>query len=209
MTGIGDDTVVRAVEGDEEAMTVLLREFGPHVATHIRSSIGAQWRSLLDEHDIMQVTYLEAFLRIDRLNTRTPRGFAAWLRRIAENNLRDAIRMLDAEKRPSPTRQVRPTGTPSQDSMVGLVNMLGATSKTPSRAVAANEAKSFLDQALADLPLDYRQVVQMYDLEGRSAKDVAERMERSEGAIYMLRARAHDALQELMGARSRFFSRGE
>lgn len=209
MTEPGDELVEKAVSGDQDALTELLRDQRPGLERHIESSISGQWRSAIDAADIMQITYLEAFLRIDRLNGRNIRAFAAWLRRIAENNLRDAVRMLDADKRPSPARQVRPAATGSDDSMVGLVNLLGAVSMTPSRAVAAGEAKAFLNDALKRLPPDYEQVVRLYDLEGRPAKDVAERMGRSEGAVYMLRARAHDYLQELMGSRSKFFSKTE
>ena len=205
----GDQLVIRAVEGDEDALTSLLNEHARTLERHIGASIGPQWRSLLDAEDILQVTYLEAFMRIDQLTARTARGFMAWLRRIAENNLRDAVRMLDADKRPSPNRQVRPRRTESADSMVGLVNLLGAASVTPSREVAADEAKAFLDEAMEKLPPDYEQVVRLYDLEGRSAREVSERMGRSEGAVFMLRARAHDYLQELMGTRSKFFSQSE
>jgi RNA polymerase sigma-70 factor, ECF subfamily len=84
--------------------------------------------------------------------------------------------------------------------------MLGATSLTPSRVVAKEEAGTFLEAALKGLPPDYEKVVRLYDLEGRSIAEVAAALGRSEGATWMVRARAHDRLRESMGGESRFFS---
>ncbi len=45
----------------------------------------------------------------------------------------------------------------------------------------------------------------MYDLEGRSVEDVAGALGRTPGAAYMLRARAHRWLREILGRSSDFF----
>src|ERR1043166_2811080 len=84
----------QAVEGDAAALRVLLEHFGGEVRNRIRGMIDKRWRSHLDEDDIMQVTYLEAFLHIDQLTARDSASFLAWLTRIAENALRDAVRGL-------------------------------------------------------------------------------------------------------------------
>ena len=63
-----------------------------------------------------------------------------------------------------------------------------------------------LEQALRKLPQTYRHVVRMYDLEGQSIEQVAETLDRSQGAVYMLRARAHDRLRHVLGATTKFFS---
>jgi DNA-directed RNA polymerase specialized sigma24 family protein len=44
----------------------------------------------------------------------------------------------------------------------------------------------------------------MYDLEGRPVQEVAQALGRSPGAVYMLRARAHRRLSEIMGTASRY-----
>ena len=59
---------------------------------------------------------------------------------------------------------------------------------------------------VADMPIIYRTVVEMYDLEQRSVDDVARAVGRSPGAIFMLRSRAHRQLGALMGAASKFLS---
>lgn len=194
----------QAVEGDATALRVLLEHFGGEVRKRISGRIDKRWRASLDEDDIMQVTYLEAFLHIDQLTARDSASFLAWLTRIAENALRDAIRGLTRQKRPDPARRV--LATPGPDSYVGLLECLGVTTTTPSREAARHDAADILQTAVARLPEDYKEVVRLYDLEGRPIAEVAANMGRSVGAVHMLRARAHDRLRQDLGTSSRYFS---
>lgn len=198
------DSLTRAAGGDRAALRELLEEFGPQVWVQINAGIGAQWRSSIDADDVMQVTYLEAFLRIDRCEARTPAAFVAWLRRIAENNLKDAIKELGRKKRPNPARRVH--ATDEAESCVTLVEMLGAGISTPSRQVAKQEAAEVIGAMLKRLPPDYGKVIRLYDLQGHDIAEVASELGRSTGAVHMLRARAHDRLRGLVGAETDFFS---
>ena len=121
------------MHGDADALTALLREFGPPIRREL--SISDKWRASLDAADVMQVTYLEVFLRIGQLKTREPGVFAAWLKRIAENNLRDAIRQLGRLKRPDPRRRVNPASY--EKSQIALLEQLNCTSTSASRQAAA------------------------------------------------------------------------
>ncbi|MBK7406165.1 MAG: sigma-70 family RNA polymerase sigma factor [Phycisphaerales bacterium] len=199
-----DEIIKRAGTGDPDAIATLLREHGPIVRERIAPKIGRQWSGLVEVDDVMQVSYLEAFVQCPRLTLRDRAAFVAWLTRVAENNLKDAIRSFDRAKRPDPRKRV--TGPANEDSYVGLVEVLGVTSTTPSRVAARHEAVSVMDGALAKLPADYARVVRLYDLECRPIEEVARELGRSPGACYMLRARAHDALREAMGTASQFFS---
>lgn len=194
----------RAIGGDTESLRTLLERYGPQVCRGIQRKIGKQWRAMLDADDVMQVTYLQACLHIDQLAERNPASFVAWLTRIAENNLHDAINELERPKRPQPDRRLRPP--PGDDSYVALLEILSAGSLTPSRDAARREAAVFIDEALKKLPGDYERAVRMYDLEGRSAAEVAASMGRSVGAVHMLRARAHERLRDVLGSASKFFS---
>ncbi len=199
-----DELLEQAVVGDASALRTLLKRFGPQVRQSIEGRIGKPWQALLDEDDVMQVAYLEAFLHIDQLTARDAPGFVAWLRRIAQNALRDAIKGFERQKRPGPSRRVQaPVGA---DAQTTLLSVLGVTTTTPSRHAARSDATESLSTAIAQLPPDYRTVVERYDLEARPAEDVAASMGRSVGAIYMLRARAHDRLRQVLGSGAQFFS---
>ncbi|TWT45538.1 ECF RNA polymerase sigma-E factor [Phycisphaerae bacterium RAS1] len=204
MASSPDERIARAIAGDTEAASSLLREYAPRLRAQL--SIDPRWQSVLDADDVLQVTFLECFLKIKSFQPGGSGAFYGWLRRIAENNLRDAVKGLEAQKRPPPA--VQAARGKSDESFVALYDLLRVTSATPSRAVGAGEMAGALERALAALPADYAQIIRAYDLEGRPIAEVAAETKRSPGAIHMLRARAHDRLRELLGSPSDFFSRG-
>lgn len=200
-----DALLTKAKGGDPDAVITLLEACAPPIRGRIQAKIAPALRSVLDVDDVMQVTYMEAVSRLASFKTGGASAFQAWLSRLAENNLIDAIRAIEAARRPDPRRQVR-ASKPAAESMADFVDMLSASSTTPSRYAAKDEAAGHLDRALRRLPADYEKVVRMYDLEGKSIEEVAQALGRSQGATYMLRARAHDRLRELMGPAGNFFS---
>ena len=60
-------------------------------------------------------------------------------------------------------------------------------------------------QILERLPASYRRVVDEVDLAERPVSEVAAELNKSPGAIHMLRSRAHERLRELLGGPTRFF----
>ncbi|MHC5115206.1 MAG: RNA polymerase sigma factor, partial [Planctomycetota bacterium] len=128
-------------------------------------------------------------------------SFRAWLSTLAKRSMLDGIRLLEADKRGGGHRRVE------SDRAIDLAEQLGWTTSTPSRAAAGAEAGHLLDAALATLPEDYRRAVEAYDLAGRTIEEVAATLERSPGAVHMLRVRAHRMLAEALGTTSNYFSR--
>lgn len=202
MSASDDELLARAARGDLDAVAQLLKRHGPRIRRTLR--IGRQWQAKFSADDVMQVTYLDTLMRAAGSLPDTGASFHRWLKRVAQNNLRDAIKELSRDKRPPPHKRIE--SPPADESYAVLLEHLYATSKTPSRTVARGEAKNALEDAIKKLPADYATVVRLYDLEGRSGLDVASMMGRSRGAVVMLRARAHDRLFELLGSGSKFFS---
>jgi RNA polymerase sigma-70 factor, ECF subfamily len=202
MTELDEHCVSRAVAGDERALAALLDRYGLLIARKLR--INTCWQGQLDADDVMQVTYLEAFLRIRQFTSDGPDAFAGWLHRIAENNLRDAIKGLERDKRPPPKNRVIDRG--KDDSYVALMDQTAGAGRTPSRSAAAREVREIVDAALRRLPRDYEQVLRLCVLDGRSGPAAADVMGRSHGAVKMLLARARERLRELLGGGRRFFS---
>lgn len=190
--------VERAVNGDRNALVELLDRHGPGVERALR--IGAAWQGLVEASDVMQVTYLEAFLRIGSFDPKRADQFVAWLRRIAANNLLDAIRELKAERSRAGPRRLG-ASTPDQ-SCVALLDILSASGGSPSQSIRRDEASALLGAAIDRLPADYATAVRLYDLEGRDMGEVAAAMGRAPGAVHMLRLRAHHRLRELLGPAS-------
>ncbi len=194
----------RAVAGDREALVSLLEQYGPRVRDVLSSRIPSRFRAVLSADDVMQETYVDAFLDIGRFEVRGPDSFVAWLTTLAERNLRDALRMLKARKRGGDRGRVE-LRTQSQ-SFVMPWDLLSASGVSPSGEAAGVEARGRLHEAVRQLPPRYRMVVELYDLEGRSIDEVAELLERSPGATYMVRARALRLLADIMGSPSLYMS---
>ena len=200
-----DELVGRAIAGDDVALSELLQEAAPGLHGEFSRQIGDRYRSLVDADDIVQITCLEAFLRIRSFQPVGSGAFFAWLRRIAANNLRDAIKELERDKRPPPGR--RAEVGPGDASYVALVDQLAATTTTPSRICGGKELREGVEAGLRQLPADYERVLRLFELEGLSGQEVAERLGRGQGAVRMLLARARERLAEILSGSPQFASR--
>lgn len=195
-----------ALHGDKDALADLLQRHDPELRDWLFGQINPKYLAQFDIDDVLQVTYLEAFLRIRQFEPRGSGSFQAWLRRMADHNIKDAIRLINSAKRPSPDKRV---GLVAPDqSYALLLSSLPGQGTTPTAGAARSEAAALIERALDKLPPDYAQVIRLCDLEGLSADEAARRMDRSRAAIHMLKARAHDRLAELLGESTDFFSKG-
>ncbi len=192
--------------GDRSQSARLLAEHGLAVLEWLSDKIPRRWQAVLSAEDVLQQTCIDAFLHFDQFVPETENSFAAWLRTIAERNLLNALRGLEADKRGGKHRRVEPRT--ADDSFDLLCEQLASSQSTPSRHVARDEARAALSNAVQQLPEDYRRVVQMYDLDAQPVEDVARVLNRSPGAVHMIRARAHEWLGEVLGSATRYFSTG-
>ncbi len=203
MEASGDNLVEKAAGGDRDALVELLKRCGPAARRGLAGRIPKRWQGVLSEDDVMQQTYANAAAGMHEFNSSSEGSFARWLATVARRNLRDAVKMLEAQKRGGDRRAVH--GAATDESFVALYEVLTGTGTTPSRQVARDEAKTALKRAIDQLPEIYARVVVMYDLEGRPVQEVADALERTPGAVFMLRTRAHQRLHEIMGRTSEFF----
>lgn len=200
-----DAELVRlAVRGNSGSVEELLARHGPVLRERFRNDIPRRWQALLTIDDLMQEAYTDAFLGIAEFNWQGEGSFQRWLGTIVRNNLLHALQMLEAEKRGGKRQPIDIQN--SQESMAHLCELLTGTATSPSGQVARRENCVALERAIERLPADYRRVVQLYDLEGQAIEAVAAAFDRRPGAVYMLRARAHRALQRLLGTPSKYFS---
>lgn len=200
---IDEQAVMGAVAGDADALASVLRAYGPSLHRHFAERIGRRYQAMLSSDDVLQVTFMEAFLHIRSFTYTGKNSFFAWLRQIGENNLRDAIRELDAKKRPERGR----LGIRSSDDFYSsfLGELVGSLT-TPTQHARRVDTKTLLEAALERLPPDYATVVRLYDLEERHIDEVVAAFDppRSRGAIHMLRLRAFDCLRRLLAESGTF-----
>jgi len=194
----------RAGQGDSDAIALLLRELDPRLRRRLAPELPHRFQSVLDIDDVLQETYTDVFLDVAEFCPRGPDSFERWVTLIARNNLRNAIRSLEAQKRGGD--RLRVVAPSLEDSYASLLSVLSGSGSTPSKATTAAEMRGTLDAAIAGLPEVYRTVVREFDLAGRSAAELAAFLGRSQGAVFMVRSRAHRLLRSILAGNGQGFS---
>ena len=70
--------------------------------------------------------------------------------------------------------------------------------ETPSEVIMRKENEILLADALSKLPEDYQEVIYLRNMQQLPFKEIADQMDRSQGAVQMLWLRAIKQLQEQM-----------
>lgn len=188
---------VRAAGGDGVALQCLLQRH--HAALHIylARAVPSDLRRVVEAQDVLQDVLLHAFLSIRRFRPPENGSILPWLYGIARNRLAHAVCRHRAAKRcPGALAGLEL----DDESVVTLLEEAAVYRRTPSQSAIGHELVAALEQAIAELPIDYRQAVELRHLQGLAVKETAERMNRTEGAVQMLLQRALRALRGTLGA---------
>lgn len=198
----------RAIEGDDLALTLLLQRMRGDLVGWLTCHIPAAFASQVDAEGAVQDAHVEVFRNIARLRAESIADFDRWLRTIAIHKLRDQIKNARAAKRGGGKTPV--TGHAAgnyDDSMVALFDQVASGGRTPSRSVARLEVIAGVQQALAELPEQYREAIRLVHVEGRSAADAARLLGRTERGVHGLVRRGMAELRRGLGDLERFLSR--
>lgn len=201
------ELIQRAVSGDEAALRRLLLAQHDQLATTLARQLPDDLRRTLSVDDVLQEAYLVAFRKVRDFEPREPSGFHAWLTRIAEHRLADLIKRHRRAKRGGGRAPLEALAGNDGSTVIDMLQMLAADSRTPSREARMHEALAAVETALKQLKAESREALQLRYLEGLSVTEMAERMGRSEGAVHMLCTRGLQSLREELGDLSRFLSR--
>ena len=175
----------KARSGDREALNRLLDRNQDRLLRLARTRIGTSLKARVRTSDVLQSTYLDVLKGVGEFDGDSEEAFVAWVGRILENNIRDKGKYFGAKKR----RHVAAVGDP-EDPGRGVL----ARTPTPSATAACSEDLLLVSRALESLPEDYRRVIMLRQVEGRSHKEAAAILERTEAATRMLLSRARAAL---------------
>ncbi len=193
----GDRTqerIAKAISGDRPALQELLLIHTPHLSRQIAAKLPSSVRGLLEVEDVLNATFFQAFRNIGTLRQASERSFYAWLKTIAENQLRDALRTLQRKKRGGDYHRLHGPAKGDTSSIADLAEMLSDHGDTPSVLFARQEAIHALQVGIAGLPDDQREAICLHVLQEKSLAEAADAMNRTPGAI---RALIHRAKQQL------------
>jgi RNA polymerase sigma-70 factor (ECF subfamily) len=155
-------------------------------------------RAKFDPSDVVQDTFLEAQRDFGSFRGETEREFLNWLRRILASNLADQRRGF----RKTGRRDVNLENSLWEqltESSRQLDRALIADQTSPSQQAAKREQGALLAAALDQLSADHREVLVLRNLKELCFPEIAQRMDRSVGAVQQLWIRALAQLRERLG----------
>jgi RNA polymerase sigma-70 factor (ECF subfamily) len=141
----------------------------------------------IDLSGVAQQTLFEAHKAMQKLLQMNEAEQAAWLHQVYDARLIDEVRKLNALKRRDGRKQ-QP-----------LDEHFPADQSTPSQSAIRREQQLQLAEALGELPEDQRTAFEMKHLQGCTVEEIAQRMQRSKGAVAKLIERAIAKLHGLLG----------
>ncbi|MCC7011386.1 MAG: sigma-70 family RNA polymerase sigma factor [Planctomycetes bacterium] len=181
--GVSRALLSRAQAGDAPALNELIARYYERLRRIVRIRLGDAARRRLDSGDIVQETFHSALKGLVDLRVSEDGELLRWFARVAENRIRDEIDRQRAQKRSA-------GGEMRGDASESLGAMAAADSAPPDVAYR-NEVREILDQAIAELPDDYREAVVLRDFCGAEWSVIAERLGRANvHAVQQLHQRA-------------------
>jgi RNA polymerase sigma-70 factor (ECF subfamily) len=193
------DLIRRCRTGEPSAHERLFDRYRPYLEVLAQAQLGRHLRAKCDPSDLVQQTLLEAHRDLAVFQGTSEAELLAWLRRILAHNLYNEARHFAARQRDT-AREVSldQLQTGLDQSSLALGQCLAAHDPSPSQAAQQRERAVRLAAALSRLPDDYRTVLLLRVFEELSAEEVAQRMDRTAGAVRMLQMRALQALRDAM-----------
>ena len=185
-----DEHLVRRVRaGDEAAARLLFERHLPALRAKARARLPKALRGKVAESDVIQDSFLAAFLAIGDFEDRGDGSFRRWLRTILERRVADEVRRHVEARGRDLRREVRLPTT-------AMGAAVAAAQASPSAEAVADERSASLREGIEGLDEDHRTVIRLVHDEGLTLVEAGRRMGRSADAARKLYGRALLRLSE-------------
>lgn len=186
------ELIRRSLAGDDVALGELLDGCRGYLKTLAHRELDSRLGVRVDASDIVQQTFLLAHREFDQFRGRQVGELIAWLVKILERNVQQAVRKHVTTQSRSIIREQRLEAggeqvAPEQGSAV-----------SPSRRAMLGEEAIRLADCLMSLPENQREAVRLRHLEGWTLKQISGRMQASPSAVAGYLKRGMHRLRELM-----------
>lgn len=169
-----DELLPRAIGGDQRALQALLIREGSYLRARVVEDL--RRHSLhqdTDVDEVLQAVWTRIAGAIRKFQPRGEDSFRAWLKTITANAVNSHVRQVMRR------REIQLATAKSNSGShwsAQLLDQLQHDSQTPSRVLAQQELETRLNEALAELPPQYRQAIELHVRDGLTVEDAAERM---------------------------------
>lgn len=180
---LDDRTLVgRILQGDRDLFSELVRRYERRVI-HYVSRITRRYE---DAHDLTQEIFVKVFLALDRYDPKYQ--FSTWLFRIAQNSAIDALRKKGISE--------VPLARPAQEDPEGTEREFADDGVSPYRALKNKQMGAAIEKAVAGLPPDYRELIQLRHYAELSYEEIASMKRLPLGTVKNKLFRARNLLKE-------------
>jgi RNA polymerase sigma-70 factor (ECF subfamily) len=173
-----------------------LERFRQYLSLLARLQLDPRLQGKVDLSGVVQQTLFEASRELEQLLQWDEAQKLAWLRKVLAHNLTDEVRKLRTVGRD--VGRERSLEAALEQSSARLEAYLVAEQPSPSQEAIRHEELLLLASALAQLPDDQRQAVELHYLRGSPVADIAPLMTRSNGAVGALLVRGLQKLRALL-----------
>ncbi|MEW6348400.1 MAG: sigma-70 family RNA polymerase sigma factor [Thermodesulfobacteriota bacterium] len=164
------ETIRRVLGGDYNGFEILVEKYQGRIYRHLRKMV----KDDVQAEDLLQETFLNAFKGLGGFTGDS--AFSTWLFRIATNN---ALMFLRKTKADSVEYDDEIKMPDSHD--MPVVSPVFVS--TPLEVLLSHEGQRKIEQAIDGLPVIYRSVVMLRDVEGFSLQEVAGIMDTTVAAV--------------------------
>ncbi len=182
-----EEIVSRILAGDVQLFELLMRRHNQRIYRAIRSIL----REDSECEDVMQEAYVRAYEHLGQFEGRAQ--FSTWLTRIAVN---EALKRLAASGKLEPLEGEQHEG--EDETMPAFQSK----SPTPEAAASGSELRSLLEEAILALPLTYRSVIVLRDVEEMTTAETAEALSLTDATVKVRLHRGHERLRSELFARA-------
>lgn len=198
------DLEARIRQKDAAALAEFIQAARPRLLAFIERQLGPALRRKVEPDDIYQevnVACVRSLAEVDLAD----RELFAWLCQVAERRIIDAHRKFYGTQKRSAGREVPLDVLGTATNPIGLIDLLVASLTSPSEAFSRDQREVQLLSAMKSLPDEAQEALRLRYVEGLPSKEIAERLQKTDGAVRVLLTRSlkklGDLLQDVIGSR--------
>lgn len=177
--------VTRILKGDRDRFTELMKRYERRIVNFVYR-ITHRYE---EAHDLAQEIFVKAYYALDRYDPKY--NFSTWLFRIAQNSAIDSVRRKTLVEVPL----ARPTW---EDSSTKEDREFADPGISPERALKNKQLKAAIEQAVEDLPGDYRELIQLRHYAELSYEEIATMKQLPLGTVKNKLFRARNLLKDVL-----------